>query len=87
MLAEVPPNATAVGIPARVVRLGAERVREDAEELDQIHIPNPVEQEIMNLGRRVCMLEMHLHEEEKKRKENENASADAEREDTTDASV
>ncbi len=80
VLAEVPPSATAVGIPARVVRLGAQRVREESEELDQIHIPNPVEQEIMNLGRRVCMLEMQLHEKEKKQETDS-------REDATDASV
>ncbi len=82
VLAEVPPNATAVGIPARVVRLGNQKIND--EELDQIHIPNPVEQEIIALSKRVCMLEMQLHEKEKKEKQ---SSADAEREDTPNASV
>ena len=82
VLEEVPPSATAVGIPARVVRLGNQRVCD--EDLDQIHIPNPVEQEIMNLGKRVCMLEMQLHEQKTKEKQ---TSADTEREDTPNASV
>lgn len=82
VLAEVPPSATAVGIPARIVRLGNQKIND--EELDQIHIPNPVEQEIVALSKRVCMLEMQLHEREKKEKQ---SSADAEREDTPNASV
>ena len=41
VLAEVPPNSTAVGIPARVVRISGEKVGID---LDQIHIPDPVSQ-------------------------------------------
>ena len=46
VLAEVPANSTAVGIPAKVVRVGGERVAND---LDQIHIPDPVKAELENL--------------------------------------
>ena len=84
VLEEVPEHATAVGIPARVVRLGSHRIAEESQDLDQIHIPNPVEQEIMSLSKRVCMLEMQLHEKEKKES---SATFAAEKEDTPDASV
>lgn len=58
VLEAVPENATAVGIPARVVRVGNRRV--EAEDLDQIHIPDPIEQEICRLSRRVYDLEKKL---------------------------
>ena len=46
VLREVPENSTAVGIPAKVVRRNGVRVQAD---LDQIHIPDPVQQEINRL--------------------------------------
>ena len=61
VLEAVPESATAVGIPARVVRLGNRRVCD--EDLDQIHIPDPIEQEICRLGQRVLALEKKLKEE------------------------
>lgn len=42
VLNDIPDNCTVVGIPARVVRCNGERV----EDLDQIHIPDPVAQEL-----------------------------------------
>ena len=42
VLEEVPAGATVVGVPARVVRLNGEKVKP----LDQIHIPDPVQQEL-----------------------------------------
>lgn len=54
VLEEVPPNCTAVGIPARVIRRGGKRVRQD---LDQIHIPDPLQKEIGELKRRIEALE------------------------------
>ncbi|MGM9681762.1 MAG: serine O-acetyltransferase [Eubacteriales bacterium] len=54
VLEEVPPNCTAVGIPARVVRIAGKRVRQD---LDQIHIPDPLQKEINDLKRRIETLE------------------------------
>lgn len=42
VLEEVPPNCTAVGVPARIVRRNGKRVND----LDQIHIPDPVAQEL-----------------------------------------
>lgn len=42
VLEEVPPNCTAVGVPARVVKRDGIRVGNS--DLDQIHIPDPVSQ-------------------------------------------
>ena len=46
VLKEIPENATAVGIPARVVRRGGEKVED---ELDHVHIPDPVSQQLAEL--------------------------------------
>ncbi|MBR5498173.1 MAG: serine O-acetyltransferase, partial [Clostridia bacterium] len=45
VLHEIPPNSTAVGTPARVVKQDGVRI----DPLDQIHIPDPVAQEIDRL--------------------------------------
>lgn len=44
VLEEVPENSTAVGVPARIVRIEGQRVRN--QDLDQVHIPDPVSQEL-----------------------------------------
>jgi serine O-acetyltransferase len=46
VLDELPDNCTAVGIPAKVVKVAGGRVAND---LDQIHIPDPVNQELTAL--------------------------------------
>lgn len=51
VLHAVPENSTAVGIPARVVR--RDGVRIEGSDLDQIHIPDPVAQELNRLGARL----------------------------------
>ena len=45
VLEEIPPNSTAVGVPARVVRRDGIRLND----LDQVHIPDPVAQELTRL--------------------------------------
>ena len=45
MLKEVPPNTTAVGVPARIV--GEDKV--EPELLDQIHVCDPVAQDFIKL--------------------------------------
>lgn len=57
VLEEVPPNSTVVGIPAKVVRQNGEKVRQP---LDQIHIPDPVQQEIDRLEGKIESLERAL---------------------------
>lgn len=60
VLDEIPPDSTAVGIPARVVKRGGRKV----DNMDQIHIPDPVSQELCRLEHRIAMLEKELKEKE-----------------------
>lgn len=48
VLAEVPENSTATGVPARIVKINGERVP-----LDQVHIPDPVSQELCRLNQKI----------------------------------
>lgn len=52
VLNEIPPNCTAVGVPAKVVKQNGKRVS-----LDQIHIPDPVQMELDALKKRIAELE------------------------------
>lgn len=54
VLNEIPDNCTAVGAPARIVRRDGVKVTQD---LDQIHIPDPVSQELCRLRARIDALE------------------------------
>lgn len=55
VLKEVPPNATVVGIPGKVVRINGERI----DDLDQT-LPDPVSDELSKLSARVTALENQL---------------------------
>ncbi len=57
VLEEIPPNSTAVGAPARVVRQNGQKVCAD---MDQIHVQDPVSQEICRLKIRLEHLEKEL---------------------------
>ena len=60
VLGDVPENSTAVGIPARVVRRdGAKVVLSD---LDQVHIPDPIEAELRSLRERIAELRKEIDE-------------------------
>lgn len=45
VLEEVPENSTAVGVPARIVRREGQKISR-YQDLDQVHIPDPVSQEL-----------------------------------------
>ncbi len=62
VLSEVPPEATAVGAPARVVRIGGTRV-DFAGEVDQIHVTDPVQKELQALNSRLEWLEKFIDEQ------------------------
>lgn len=47
VLEEVPPNSTVVGVPGRIIK--RDNVRVPAEDLDQIHLPDPVLNDIRKL--------------------------------------
>lgn len=55
VLEEIPPDSTAVGVPARVVKRGGQRI----DNLDQVHVPDPVAQEL-------CHMRVALEKMEKK---------------------
>ena len=57
VLREVPENSTAVGIPAKVVRRDGVKVKDD---LDQIHIPDPVAQEFARLRREMQAMQEQI---------------------------
>lgn len=57
VLTDIPDNCTAVGIPAKVVRRNGEKV----EDLDQIHIPDPVAQELDRLQAEINALRADLN--------------------------
>ena len=66
VLNEIPENSTAVGMPARVVRRqGVKPEDRGCGDLDQIHIPDPVAQELCKLQQRIEELEKRLDEKEK----------------------
>ncbi|MBO4213175.1 MAG: serine O-acetyltransferase [Clostridia bacterium] len=54
VLQEIPENSTAVGIPAKVVRQSGKKVAND---LDQIHIPDPVAKELSTIEKKLSDLE------------------------------
>ena len=56
VLSDIPDNSTAVGVPARVVRVGGVPVQD----LDQVHIPDPISQELCRLEARIAKLEKKL---------------------------
>lgn len=59
VLREVPPNSTAVGVPAQVVRVAGKPVYY-ADDVDQIHMDNPVQEELNALTQRLEQLETEL---------------------------
>lgn len=75
VLSEVPENATAVGVPARVVRIAGEKP-DFAGNVDQINMMDPVQKEMEALTSRVTWLEHYLDQQhlekikEEERKEN-----------------
>ncbi len=53
VLKEIPENSTAVGVPAKVVKVGDTKIND----LDQVNIPDPVAQELAKLEKRLRALE------------------------------
>lgn len=62
VLSEVPPDSTAVGVPARVVRMAGEKV-DYASMVDQISVSDPVAQELVALRAQVEKLTEYLTKE------------------------
>ena len=62
VLEEIPPDCTAVGVPARVVKRNGLRV----DSLDQVHIPDPVSQELCRMRVQVERLQKEVDTYKKK---------------------
>jgi serine O-acetyltransferase len=58
VLSEIPRDSTAVGVPARVVRISGEKV-DFTSEVDQIHVTDPVAAELAALRNRIEALEQN----------------------------
>lgn len=65
VLKEVPPNCTVVGVPGRVVKMGDQKI--PRMELDQIHLPDPISNDIrelqadnLRLHSRILEMEKHM---------------------------
>ncbi len=54
VLDEVPPNSTVVGVPGHVVK--RDNIRIPSDDLDQVHLPDPVRNEIQALQQQVADL-------------------------------
>ncbi len=70
VLSEVPPNSTVVGVPGRVVKRDNKRI--PSEDLDQVHLPDPVRNDIMKLQEENKYLKATLDEVLKRVSELEN---------------
>ena len=68
VLSEVPANSTCVGVPARVVKINDQRI--GPQDLDQIHVPDPVAQQLGSMEERIAQLEKMLQKVEEKKDEN-----------------
>ncbi len=73
VLEEVPPGSTVVGVPGRVVKSASDSLPQD--NLDHVHLPDPVREDIRNLQmanseliNRVLELERQMKEKNKEQK-------------------
>ncbi|MCC8048808.1 MAG: serine O-acetyltransferase [Oscillospiraceae bacterium] len=66
VLKEVPPDCTAVGVPARIVRRGTEKVNYAAE-VDQVNMTDPVADALGDVRRELGRLEKAIYEKENKK--------------------
>ena len=62
VLSEVPNDATAVGVPAKLVRIAGQKVN-FAGDVDQIHVTDPVQKTLDSLLSRIESLEKQLDEQ------------------------
>lgn len=58
VLKEIPPNCTAVGVPAKIVKKDGYRIGD----LDQIHVPDPIQNEISRMQSTIDTLTTMLEE-------------------------
>ena len=59
VLSEIPPDSTAVGVPARVVKRAGVKV-DYASEVDQVNVSDPVAEELTAIRRALCDINTKL---------------------------
>ena len=59
VLEAIPPHSTAVGVPAKVIRQNGKKI---VDPMDQVHIPDPVAQELNRLAKKIKELEKKLED-------------------------
>ena len=68
VIEEVPPNCTVVGVPGRIVRMGDQKIPRS--DMDQIHLPDPVLNDIRQLQADNIRLQQEIDELKRKLQEN-----------------
>lgn len=68
VLSDVEPGVTVVGVPGRSTALRAKANVAPAQTLDQVHIPDPVSQELCRLRQQILELERRVASTEQKNK-------------------
>ena len=63
VLKEVPPNCTVVGVPGRVVKMNDEKI--PRLDMDQVHLPDPIENDIRALQEDNLRMHRQIQEMEK----------------------
>ena len=66
VLKEVPPNCTVVGVPGRIVKMGDQKI--PRLDMDQIHLPDPISNDIRELQADNIRLHTRLQEMERRMK-------------------
>ena len=66
VLKEVPPNCTVVGVPGRIVKMGDQKIQRL--DMDQIHLPDPISNDIRELQADNIRLHTRLQEMERRMK-------------------
>lgn len=64
VLKELPPNCTVVGVPGRVVKMGDQKI--PRMDLDQVHLPDPISNDIRELQADNIRLHRRIREMEKR---------------------
>lgn len=64
VLKEVPPNCTVVGVPGRIVKMGDQKI--PRLDMDQIHLPDPISNDIRELQADNIRLHTRLQEMERR---------------------
>jgi len=53
VLSDVPDNSTVVGIPGRIIKINGEKVNECIKNLNHMDLPDPIQEELMELEKKI----------------------------------